>query len=60
MDKLAPHESHKMDEWYTDIRAPAGTPRFYGVRECKACGAEEIQHPAGHFLDDDLKYPCAG
>jgi len=34
------------------------TPRFYGVRKCEKCGAEQIQHPAGYFSDDELKGPC--
>lgn len=54
-----PHPSHEMTEWRTEIRAPAGTPRFYGVRECTACGGEEMQHPAGHFLNR-LSFPCTG
>lgn len=49
---------HMMGKFYTDVRAPAGTPRFYGVRECKGCGAEEIEHAAGQFTDDDLGKPC--
>ena len=52
------HVSHLMGKFYTDVRAPAGTPRFYGVRECKGCGAEEIEHAAGQFTDDDLGKPC--
>ena len=53
-----PHPSHKMTEWYTDVRSPCGTPRFYGVRECKLCGAEQAEHPAGKFSDDELVEPC--
>ena len=52
-----PHSSHKMSKWYCDVRAPAGTPRFYSVRECKKCGEEEIKHPAGHFVNELIK-PC--
>lgn len=52
------HTSHRMGKWITDVRAPAGTPRFYGVRQCKGCGAEEIEHAAGQFTDDDLAKPC--
>lgn len=52
------HVSHHMGKFYTDVRAPAGTSRFYGVRECKGCGAEEIEHAAGQFTDDDLGKPC--
>ncbi len=54
-----PHPSHDMTEWRTEARAPAGTLRWYGVRECKACGEEEMDHPAGHFLGC-LGYPCKG
>lgn len=56
--KEQPHVSHAMGEEFTDIRAPAGTPRFYGVRRCENCGAEQIQHPAGHFIDDELQVLC--
>lgn len=52
------HTSHRMGKSFTDVRAPAGTPRFYGVRQCKDCGAEEIAHPAGQFTDDALVKPC--
>lgn len=47
-----------MTGWTTEIRAPAGTPRFYGVRKCKLCGEEEMKHPAGHFMEG-LEQPCA-
>lgn len=56
--KRAVHASHRMGRWFTDVRAPAGTPRFYGVRRCKGCGAEEIEHAAGQFTDEDLGKPC--
>lgn len=59
-DSWQPHSSHKMGEWYSDIRAPAGTPRFYSVRKCIVCGAEQISHPAGRFADDDLLDECIG
>lgn len=52
------HASHRMGKAYTDVRAPAGTARFYSVRQCKGCEAEEIAHPAGQFTDDDLVRPC--
>lgn len=52
------HQSHNMTEWRTEIRAPAGTPRFYSVRDCKACGGEESKHLAGHFIDEWLHDPC--
>jgi hypothetical protein len=53
-------KSHKMSKWHTEIRSPAGTPRFYGVRECKNCGFEQIEHPAGRFMDNELKRKCPG
>jgi len=52
------HASHRMGKPFTDVRAPAGTPRFYSVRECQDCGAEEIEHAAGQSTDDDLVKPC--
>lgn len=52
------HASHRMGAWFSDVRAPAGTPRFYDVRQCSGCGAEEIMHTAGQFTDDDLVKPC--
>lgn len=52
------HSSHDMTDEYTDIRSPAGTSRFYGVRKCKKCEAEKIAHPAGRFTDDELTRPC--
>jgi hypothetical protein len=57
--KRAIHTSHRMSKRYSDVRAPAGTPRFYSVRQCKGCGAEEIEHAAGQFTDDALVKPCA-
>lgn len=53
----APHRSHRMVRWETDIRAPAGTPRFYRVRSCTRCGEEEAIHAAGHFRGR-LDEPC--
>jgi hypothetical protein len=52
------HKSHRMGKAYSDVRAPAGTPRFYSVRQCKGCGAEEIEHAAGQFTDDALVKSC--
>lgn len=52
------HPSHNMTEWRTEIRTPAETSRFYGVRSCKACGGEELKHSAGHFVDKWLFDPC--
>jgi hypothetical protein len=51
-------DSHDMTDWYTEIRAPAGTPRFYSVRHCKQCEGEQMQHPAGKFTDPPLKRRC--
>lgn len=56
--KKQPDASHTMSEWGTEVRAPAGTPRFYSVRTCQKCEAEEIAHPAGHFMDEDLLRKC--
>ena len=53
------HVSHRMGKSFTDVRAPAGTSRFYGVCQCKGCGGEEIEAAAGQFTDDDdLVKPC--
>lgn len=52
------HASHRMSKSFTDVRAPAGTPRFYGVRRCRGCGGEEIVHAAGQFTDEALVKPC--
>jgi hypothetical protein len=54
-----PHPSHKMSTWRSEIRCPGNTARFYGVRECEFCGEEELQHPAGHFLEKLLEM-CIG
>jgi hypothetical protein len=54
------HESHVMSKWRTEVRAPAGTPRFYKVRECENCGYEMAEHPAGKFMHYQLKEPCKG
>lgn len=56
--KRAVHKTHRMGKPFTDVRSPAGTPRFYGVRQCRDCGAEVIQHAAGQFTDDELVGPC--
>lgn len=52
------HSSHNMTEWRTEIRTPCNTSRFYGVRNCKECGGEQLSHPAGHFADKWLFDPC--
>lgn len=54
------HKSHKMTKWHAEIRSPAGTPRFYAVRKCKNCEYEQIEHPAGRFMDSELKRKCPG
>jgi len=56
--KRAVHASHRMSKFFTDVRAPAGTERFYSVRQCRGCKAEEIVHAAGQFTDDALVKPC--
>lgn len=52
------HPSHDMTEWGTKIIAPVATPRFYAHRECKKCGYEQYHHPAGKFIDSQLKEEC--
>lgn len=52
------HKSHRMGKSFSDVRAPAGTPRFYSVKQCRDCKGEEIAHAAGQFTDDDLVAPC--
>ncbi len=54
------HPSHKIGKEFTDIRCPASTPRFYGVRQCTVCKAETIGHPAGQFTSEYLTEPCCG
>ena len=54
------HESHDMTEWGTQIKAPVGTARFYAHRECNNCGGEQYHHPAGKFIDPELKIKCVG
>lgn len=53
-------KGHRMQEQGTTIMAPAGTPRFYGVRGCVRCGAKQYEHPAGKFMDDELQSECVG
>lgn len=50
--------SHRLTKWRTDIRCPCSTARFYLVRECKKCGAEQMSHPAGRFSDGLLAKEC--
>lgn len=52
------NSSHEMTDWYTKIKAPAGTPRFYACRSCKNCGGEQYHHPAGKFKDSELLKEC--
>lgn len=53
-----PHESHKIQELaYEEILAPSGTDRFYNVRECEYCGAQEANGNA-HLADDELEKEC--
>jgi len=56
--KHKPHSTHKMGKGHSEILAPAGTPRFYYVRECKLCGAGQAEHSAGKFCDAELLKPC--
>jgi ribosomal protein S27E len=55
-----PHDSHSMTKWRTEARAPAGTSRFYAVRNCKNCKHEQSYHAAGTFSDAELKTKCVG
>lgn len=52
------HKSHKMGKTRSEILAPAGTPRFYGVTDCINCEYGMAEHPAGFFIDDELFEPC--
>lgn len=52
------HKTHKLSKMRCEILAPAGTPRFYGVIDCKKCGAGYAEHPAGFFIDDELFKRC--
>jgi len=54
------HPSHKMIDWYTDIRSPVGTARFYSCRECEVCGYEQSYAAAGRFKDHQLTEKCHG
>lgn len=57
--KTVPNKSHRMGRWRTEVRSPAGTPRFYRVRNCTKCGGEEMEHAAGHFFEG-LLVRCPG
>lgn len=52
------HKSHEMVDYGTDIVAPMGTARFYGVKMCKKCECKLYTHPAGDFCDEDLLTEC--
>lgn len=52
------HASHRMGKAFSEVRAPAGTERFYSVRCCQDCKGEEFEHAAGQFADDALTKPC--
>ena len=52
------HRTHKMGKWHSEVLAPAGTPRFYEVRDCIKCGAGEAHHAAGNFVDKELYEEC--
>lgn len=54
------HESHDMTDWESKIMAPAGTERFYSYRECTKCEGAQFHHPAGRFIDNELKKECMG
>lgn len=58
-DEPAPHPSHKMTDWQSEIRCPCDTPRFYSVRTCSVCGQEEMRHAAGRFMER-LRFECDG
>jgi len=47
-----------MSKQRCEILAPCGTPRFYAVRRCKQCGAEQAEHAAGRFCDPELLKAC--
>lgn len=55
-----PHKSHKMSSACCEVLAPCGTPRFYEVRKCKACGFGQAEHAAGTFCDPELLEACKG
>lgn len=54
------HSSHEMTDWYAKILAPVGTPRFYSCRHCKKCEGMQYHHPAGKFMEGELKMKCEG
>lgn len=54
-----PHPTHPMGKWFSDIRCPGSTERYYEVRVCTACGEEELRGNA-HILGEGnaLTRPC--
>jgi len=52
------HPSHDMTDWYSEIKCPCNTERFYKTRKCKKCEGEQYYHPAGRFIDPELEKPC--
>lgn len=58
---MKPHPTHPMGEWFSDVRCPGSTERFYDVRACTACGEEELRGNA-HILGEGnaLTRPCSG
>jgi hypothetical protein len=58
MWKSSIHKSHRMNKWHTEVRAPAGTPRYYNCRQCTKCGGEQKYHAAGRFIDSPLLREC--
>lgn len=52
------HESHDMEDWGTEVMAPAGTARLYSYRKCKDCGGAQYYHTAGRFIDPELTKDC--
>ena len=52
------HPSHNLTEWYSEVKCPASTARFYSTRKCKNCEGEQYYHAAGRFIDSKLKHKC--
>ena len=56
--------SHTMTPWTTAIRTPTGFMRFYTVRECVHCHAEEGISTgtidAQHYAQLPLVFLCSG
>ena len=59
MADYAPHPSHKMGEWESDVVVMVpSTPRFGRVRMCSQCGGEQAETVAGKAWDNELDAPC--